>query len=111
MQKRILAGVTVLAFSAGVMSSAMALDQKAGRGGHHIKGFRAGGMHSSEARRNTRFSGVRGFESWRQNDRGHGGYHGGFIDLGPLGITAACGSYRYKNGGCGPGYSVSAWSY
>ena len=111
MQKRILAGVTVLAFSAGVMSSAMALDQKAGRGGHHIKGFRAGGMHSSEARRNTRFSGVRGFESWRQNDRGHGGYHGGFIDLGPLGITAACGSYRYKNGGCGLGYSVSAWSY
>ena len=111
MRKHILAGVTVLAFSAGVMSSAMAFDHKAGRGGHHIKSFRAGGMHSFEARRNTRFSGVRGFQSWRQNDRSHGGYHGGYVDLGPLGIMAACGSYHYKYGTCGSGYSVSAWSY
>jgi hypothetical protein len=111
MRKQILAGVTVLAFSAGAMTSAMAFDHKAGHGGHHVGGVHAGGMHGFETRRTSRFSGVRRPESWRQNDGSHGGYQGGYIDLGPLGITAACGSYRYKHGYCGPGYSVSGWTY
>ena len=65
MQKQILAGVVVLAFAAGAMTSAMAFDHKANSGGSHVKGFRAGGMQSVGARRSSRFSGVRGFERWR----------------------------------------------
>lgn len=98
MRKQILAGATALAFTAGMTTGAMAFDHKAG--GHHVRGFHAGRAHSSGAKSSNRLAGVRG-----PIDRG------GFIDLGPLGITAACGSYRHQHGYCGSGYSVSAWSY
>ncbi len=99
MRKQTLVSLTILAFVTGMTTGATALDRKAGHGGHHIRGFPAGGMHSSGTKPSSRLAGVRG-----PTDRG------GFIDLGPLGITAACGSYRSKHY-CGQGYSVSAWSY
>jgi hypothetical protein len=100
MRKQILANLTILAFVTGMMTDAMAFDHKGGHGGHHVGGFHAGGTHSSGTKRSNRLAGVRG-----PVDRG------GFIDLGPLGIAAACGSYRHQRGYCGSGYSVSAWSY
>jgi hypothetical protein len=81
-----------MALAIGATTSAMASDHKAGHAGRHVRK-----LHT-----------VRGPESWRQGDTG---YRGGFIDLGPLGITAACGQYHHKQGYCGQGYSVSGWSY
>jgi hypothetical protein len=100
MRKLILANLTIFAFVTGMTTGATAFDRKAGHGGHHVRGFHAGGTHSSGTKRSNRLAGVRG-----PIDRG------GFIDLGPLGITAACGSSRHQHGYCGSGYSVSAWSY
>ena len=62
--------------------------------------------------RSSRLADVRGPESWYPGG-GSPGYHGGFIDLGPLGITAACGSYPHRYGHCGPGYGapIDARSY
>jgi hypothetical protein len=100
MRKQILSSLTMLALVTGMTTGAMAFHHKAGHGGHHVRGFHAGGMHSVGAIGGNRLAGVRG-----PIDRG------GFIDLGPLGITAACGSYRHQHGYCGSGYSVSAWSY
>lgn len=100
MRRQILANLTILAFVTGTTTGAMAFDHKASHGSH-VRHFHAGGTHSFGAtRRSNRFAGVRG-----ANDPG------GFIDLGPLGITAACGSYRHQHGDCGSGYSVSAWSW
>ncbi len=99
MRKEILAGLTILAFVTGMTAGALAFDNKPDRAGH-VRHFHAGGTHSFGARRGNRFAGVRATD-----DRG------GFIELGPLGITAACGSYRHQHGDCGSGYSVSAWSW
>jgi hypothetical protein len=108
----ILAG-TVFALAAGVMTSATASDRKAGKSGSHVGRFHPaaiGGTH--HIRRSSRLAGVHGPEIWYPGG-GSPGYHGGFIDLGPLGITAACGSYPRRNGYCGPGYGtpIDAWSY
>jgi hypothetical protein len=90
MRKRIFTIATVFLLAISVTTSAMASDRKSRRS-HHVKT-----LHT-----------VRSDENWRPSDTS---YRGGFIDLGPLGITAACGSYRSKHY-CGQGYSVSAWSY
>jgi hypothetical protein len=112
MRRLILAG-TVLAFAAGVTASAMASDPKAGKSGSHVGSFHAaafGGTH--HVRRTSRIAGVRGPDSWYPAG-GSPGYHGGFIDLGPLGIAAACGSYPRGYGYCDQGYGapIHAWSY
>lgn len=104
MKKQILATATALALATGLTTNALAFDHKAGRNGSHVSHLHAGAMHNARARHGNRYAGVRGFES-----SGPGGWegdrpHGGFIDLGPLGITAGCGLR------CGQGYSVSAWS-
>ena len=89
------------------------------RGNGQRDGFRPEGRSKSQSRWTfpcrrvcSRLAGVRGPESWYPGG-GSPGYHGGFIDLGPLGITAACGSHPHRYGYCGPGYStpIDAWSY
>ena len=92
MRKQILAALMVLTFAADASTSAMAYSHKAGHAGRHARNLHA----------------ARSAESWRQGDTS---YRGGFVDLGPLGITAACGSYSYRGRRCGQGYPVSAWSY
>ena len=110
MRRLILAG-TVLALTAGVTAGAMASDQKADKSGSHVGRFHTAAVgRAHHVRRSSRLAGVRGPENGYP---GSPGYHGGFIDLGPLGITAACGSYPHRNGYCGPGYGtpIDAWSY
>ena len=112
MRKLILAG-TVLALTAGVTASAMASDQKADKSGSHVGRFHTAAFgRTHHIRHSSRLAGVRGPENWYPGG-GSPGYHGGFIDLGPLGITAACGSYPHRYGHCGPGYGapIDAWSY
>jgi hypothetical protein len=107
MRRLILAG-TMLALAAGV-TGAVASDRKADKIGSHIGRLHSGAYGGTHhVRRSSRLAGVRGSESGYP-DGGSPGYHGGFISLGPLGITAACGS-RAR---CGSGYgtSISAWSY
>jgi hypothetical protein len=113
MMRRLIVAGTVLALAAGVTASAMASDQKADKSGSHVGRFHAaafGGTHHT--RHGSRLAGVRGPES-RYPGGGSQGYHGGFIDLGPLGITAACGSYPHGYNHCGSSYGtpVDAWSY
>jgi hypothetical protein len=92
MRRLILAG-TVLALAAGVTASAMASDQKADKGGSHVGRFHTAAFgRTHHIRHSSRLAGVRGPENWYPGG-GSPGYHGGFIDLGPLGITAACGFY------------------
>jgi hypothetical protein len=113
MMRRLLLAGTVLALAAGVTASAMASDQKADKGGSHVGRFHtAASGKTYHIRRSSRVAGVRGPESSYPGG-GSPGYHGGFIDLGPLGITAACGSYPLRYGTCGPGYGtpIDAWSY
>ena len=108
MRRLILAG-TVLALAAGVTTGAMASERKADKSGSHVGRLHPGAFGSTHhVRRSSRLAGVRGSESWHP-DGSSPGYRGGFIDLGPLGITTACGPSRR----CGSGYgtSVSAWSY
>ena len=106
MMRRLVLVGTVLAFAAGVTVSAMASDQRAGNSGNHFGRSHAsafGGTH--HLRRSSRLAGVRGPESWHPGG-GSPGYHGGFIDLGPLGVTAACGSTPHRYVSCGPGYGA-----
>ena len=107
MRKQILATAAVVMLAACTTTSAMALSHGAGHGGTHVRSVHAGATHASHTRRGNRLAGVRGSTSWGQDQAG---YRGGFIDLGPLGMTAACGSYRSKHY-CGQGYSVAGWSY
>lgn len=110
MRKQILTGATALALAAGVTSGAMAFDQGTGSGsylrGYHARGY--GASHSYRSGRGSRFEGIRGYESWRHGGWGSGStiYRGGYLDLGPLGFTAACGSPTYGRGYCGQGYSI-----
>ena len=106
MSKKILAATTVIALAMSAGTSTMAFGHKASHSGHHVKAHHAGGMYGHALKR-SRLASVRGSYCWREGDTG---YRGGFIDLGPLGITAACGSYRSKRY-CGQGYSVSGWTY
>ena len=105
MRKQILGGAAVLALAAIVTTSAMASDHKDSRSG--VKHVHSSAIYSFRAQHGSRFAGVRGFEGARHGawDGGNPYNHSGFIDLGPLGITAGCG-HR-----CSQGYSVSAWSY
>jgi hypothetical protein len=112
MRRLILAGA-VLALAAGVTAGAMASDQKADKSGGHVgRSHSAAFGRTHHVRPSSRVAGVRGPESWYPGG-GSPGYHGGFIDLGPLGITAACGSYPHRYGYCGSGYGtpINAWSY
>ena len=107
MRPLILLTTTVLVLVAGATSSARAFEHTAGYGSGHGGALHAVGMHRHATKHINRSAGVR-----RSASRHYGGpdVRDGFIDLGPLGITAACGSYRSKHY-CGQGYSVSAWSY
>lgn len=107
MRKQILATAAVLTLAASTTTSATASDHKSGRSDHHARSIHASGTHGFGPRHRARFAGVRGSTSRGQDDAV---YRGGFIDLGPLGIMAACGSYRSKHY-CGQGYSISAWTY
>lgn len=100
MKARILAIAAMLAFAAGLTTSAQAFDHKPGRSGSHVGRVHAGGTHSFRARHGSRFALEGGWEGG--NAYGHGGYK----NLGPLGVTFGC-----VAGYCGQGYSVSAWSY
>jgi len=107
MRTLILVITTVLVLVAGATGSARALEHKASYGSGHGGALHAVGMHRHAAKHINRSAGVRRSANWREEGPN---VHGGFIDLGPLGITAACGSYRSKHY-CGQGYPVSAWSY
>ena len=112
MKKLILAG-TVLALTAGVTASAMASDQKADKSGSHVGRFHTAAFgRTHHVRRSSRLAGVRGPESGYPGG-GSPGNHDGFIDLGPLGMTTACGAYSHGYGHCGQGYGtpIDAWSY
>ncbi|WP_298254024.1 hypothetical protein [Bradyrhizobium sp.] len=114
MRGQLLAGATVLALAAGVMTSAMAFDQNHGKSRHNAGRVHArtiGGMHHFGGPRH-RLAGASGFVSPRQGgwESGSSLGRGGFIDLGPLGFTTACGSYYHRPDYCGQGYSVDAWS-
>ena len=89
MRKQVLATAAVLTLAAVATTSAIASSHGGGHAGHHAR----------------RLHTVGGAEVWRSGDRG------GFVDLGPLGFTAKCGSYRTKRSYCGQSYSVSAWTY
>jgi hypothetical protein len=104
--KKILATAALLLLVVSTTTNATAFNYKAGHGGH-VRNLHVAGMHGGHRYR-ARHARAHGPESWHENNAD---VRGGFIDLGPLGITAACGSYRSKHGYCGPGYSVSAWSY
>jgi hypothetical protein len=98
MIRRLVLAGAVLALAAALTTAAMASDhQKTGKISHH-----AGRSHAA----------VRGQESWYAGGESPG-YQGGFISLGPLGFTAACGAYPQKHGYCGPRYGapIDAWSY
>jgi hypothetical protein len=86
----ILAG-TALALAAGLTSGAAASGRT-----HHIK--------------HGRVAAVRGPQS-PPPGRGGTGYDGAFIDLGPLGMTAACGANPRRPDYCGPrnGAPIDAW--
>jgi hypothetical protein len=111
MRRLIVAGA-VLALAAGITASAMASDQKADKSGRHVGRFHAAALGRTHHIRRSRLAGDRGPESWYP-DGASPGYQGGFIDLGPLGITSACGSTPHRYGYCGPGYgtAIDAWSY
>ena len=112
MTRLILVG-TVLALAAGVTASAMASDQKAGKSGHRVGRFHTAALAGTHhIRRSGRLALVRGREN-RYPGGASPNYYGGFIDLGPLGMTAACGSYPPTSAGyCGPrnGAPIDAWS-
>ena len=106
MRKQFLATAAVLVLGANVTTGARAIEPKASIGSAHVKTLRVAEMHQGH-RDKARLTRYRGSESRRQISPD---VRGGFIDLGPLGITAACGSYRSQHY-CGQGYSVSGWTY
>jgi len=104
MMRAVIFAGTVLALVAGVAAGAVASDRKSGKSGSHVGRFHtaaSGGTHY--IRHSSQLAGVRGPEGWYP---GSAGYQGGFVDLGPLGMTAACGFYRVGHGYCGPGYGT-----
>jgi len=107
MRPLILVTTTMLVLVAGATSSARAFEHTASYGSGHGGAMHTVGMHRHAAKHINRSAGVRKPASW--HERGPE-VRGGFIDLGPLGITAACGSYRSKHY-CRQGYSVSGWTY
>jgi hypothetical protein len=112
MMTRLALADAVLALAVGLTASAMASGQKAGHGDRQVGRFHTASGRTHHFGRGSRFADVRGPENAYPSD-GSPPYRGGFIDLGPLGITAACGSYPQKHGYCGPRYGapIDAWSY
>lgn len=113
MRWQLLAGATVLVLAAGATTSAMAYEHTSGKAAHHERQVHArtmGGMYHLGHRH--RLAEARGFAGPRQSGwESDGAFgRGGIIDLGPLGFTTACGSYRHRPDYCGPGYSIEAWS-
>lgn len=108
MTRLILAGA-VLALGVGMTASAMASDQIAGKASGHVGRFHAG--HAHHMKHSGRVAGMRGPETSYPGARPPS--YGGFVSLGPLGITAACGTYPRGRGYCGPsnGAPIDAWSY
>jgi hypothetical protein len=108
MMTRLMLMGAVLALALGMTAGATASHQKAGKGAHYV------GHFQQHIRHGSRFAGVRGLEG-SYPAGGRPAYNGGFIDLGPLGMTAACGFYanRYRSDYCGPrnGAPIDAWSY
>jgi hypothetical protein len=106
MMTRLRLAGAVLALAVAMTAGAMAADRSSGKGGHRVGHFQHDIRHSS------RLAGVRGPEGPYPGG-GSPAYNGGFIDLGPLGMTAACGSYanRYRSDYCGPrnGAPIDAW--
>ena len=113
MKWQLLTGATVLVLAAGATTSAMAYDHKSGKSAHRdgqVHARTASGIHHPGPRH--RVVEARGFVGPRQGgwEGGSSFGHSGIIDLGPLGFTTACGSYRHRPDYCGPGYSIEAWS-
>jgi hypothetical protein len=108
MMTRLTLAGAVLALAVGMASGAMASGQNSAKGGQHV------GRFQHHVRHGNQLAGVRGPESSYPASASPA-YSGGFIDLGPLGMTAACGSYanRYRSDYCGPrnGAPIDAWSY
>jgi hypothetical protein len=100
---RLVLAVTALALAAGIPASAMASHHGAGKSGSHVGRFHTATFaRTHHIRRSSGYPGV-----------GSPDYRGGFVDLGPLGMTAACGFYPRGHGYCGPrsGTPIDAWSY
>ena len=111
--RRLILLTIVLALAAGGTASAMGSDRTAGNSGRQVGGFHSAALAGSHRiKRSGRLAGPRAPQSWYPGG-GTPGADGGFIDLGPLGMTAACGSYRHGNGPCASGYGtpIDAWSY
>src|SRR5690242_1343674 len=108
MRTLILAG-TVLVLVVGVATGAVASDRKTGKGGSHGGRFHTASSNGTHhIRHDSRLAGVRAPQGWYPGSAypGSTGYQGGFVDLGPLGMTAACGFYPVGHGYCGPGYGT-----
>lgn len=103
MMTRLMLAGAVPALAVGIATGAMASDHNSAKGGHHVRHLQP------HIRYGSRLAGVRGPEV----GGGNPAYNGGFIDLGPLGMTAACGSSanRYRSEYCGPrnGAPIDAW--
>jgi hypothetical protein len=87
-----------LALAVAFAASAMASDHQAGRSAGHVERAHPAGFG--------------GTHHIRRSSGGSPAYSGGFIDLGPLGIMAACATYPRGHGYCGPpaGTPIDAWS-
>ena len=113
MMTRLTLAATVLALAAGAMTSAMASESEGRHRGSHVGRVHAAAFgQPHHIRHSSRIARVRGPENWYAGGESPP-YQGGFISLGPLGVTAACGSYPHRYGTCGPSYGtpIDAWSY
>ena len=106
MVKPLMLAGTAFAFATALTAGAMASAHKAGDGGHRVGRFHAAATsRPNHIRRSSRLADVRAAEIW-DGGGASPGYRGGVIDLGPLGMTAACGAYPQKYGYCGPRYGA-----
>jgi len=96
MMTRLALAGAALALAVAVTASAMASGHRAGRSAGHVERVHAAGFGGTHHIRRS----------------GSPAYPGGFIDLGPLGIMAACATYPRGHGYCGPpsGTPIDAWS-
>jgi hypothetical protein len=108
MRRLILAG-TVLALAVGTTTGTIASDQTTGKSSGQVERFHtAADRH--HVKRNARLAADRDTESWYPGG-GSPRYQGAWIDLGPLGMTAACGANPHRPDYCGPrnGAPIDAW--
>jgi hypothetical protein len=92
---------TVLALSIGLTASAVASDHRVSNTRRHIGRSHHAAFDGAHHVRHSRFEAASAPTA------------GGFVSLGPLGFTAACGTYPRGHGYCGPtnGAPIDAWSY